>query len=464
VSVAYLGGDVTEGGEIKFDFMRREGVNTNPMDIVVAMAGLDQNDIKTVLWNGSEGGVKGFQAGAATATMTLVLADDAIVEGTETLELTVLLTQDYLDDFDNMAVVTVLDNDVAAEEPINQAPVAEPVTVNLTEDDLFKEIAPSVSDPDGNPTTIKAVGTLPTYVTFDAANQSFLFNGEGTAFDHLDGNEKETITFQYVANDGTEDSNPATVTININGITDQTGPRPDVEPVPGADPYNYDLGNGGPAGQRTAGDDILNDGAGLSSTIQGFGGNDTIYGRDGNDSLVGGNGNDTTHGGSGDDQVTGDGGGTNASNGGAPGADLLYGGDGNDTILGGDGNDTIVGGHGADNLTGGLGDDTFVYLSIFDRGDTVTMQGQQAANDVFDFREFDFGPNEPGRQGPTGGFQLFNQAPVAGQMVEDAFYYDSSAGRLSINTGQDGVEDFFITLSAGQSIPLQRLNNDDFLT
>jgi Ca2+-binding RTX toxin-like protein len=187
-----------------------------------------------------------------------------------------------------------------------------------------------------------------------------------------------------------------------------------------------------------------------------------IYGRDGIDLLVGGNGSDTIHGGSGVDAINGDGGGTAASNSGVPGADALYGGDGDDTLNGQDGDDTIVGGHGADDLTGGLGDDTFVYLSIFDRGDIVTMQGHQAANDVFDFRGFDFGPNEAGRQGPAGGFQLFNQAPVAGQMVEDAFYYDASNGKLSINTGQDGVEDFSVTVRAGQNI-LQRLNNDDFL-
>lgn len=141
---------------------------------------------------------------------------------------------------------------------------------------------------------------------------------------------------------------------------------------------------------------------------------------------------------------------------------MLYGGDGNDTINVQDGNDTIVGGHGADALTGGLGDDTFVFHDIFDRGDTVIMQGQQVANDLFDFREFDFSSNQVGRQGPAGGFQLFNEAPVEGQMVEDAFYYNSSNGRLSINTGQDSVEDFYITLQAGTAL-LSRLNNDDFL-
>jgi VCBS repeat-containing protein len=459
VTVAYLGRvDVTEGSEITFTFHRSEG--TKDLAILWERMGtIDEADIAAIKWNGVEGGFAGFKGLAQTATLTIVLRDDTDVEDMESVGVKVLPSELYLwsDPFE--ASANVIDND---EAPVNIRPVVESKSVILTEDQMTAQIKPLVTDVDGNPTTIKVVGSLPTYVTLDEAEQSFHFNGEASAFDRLNDGDKETITFEYVANDGTEDSDPGLITITINGITDQTAPQRDVEPAPGADPYSYDLGNGGPAGQRTANNDILNDGTGLSSTIPGFGGNDTIYGRDGNDSLVGGNGNDTIYGGSGEDQINGDGGGTDARNVGASGDDLLYGGNGNDTINGQDGNDIILGGHGADDLTGGNGDDTFAYLSIFDRGDTVTMQGQLAANDVFDFREFDFGPNEAGRQGPAGGFQLFNQAPVPGQMVEDAFYYDASSGKLSINTGQDGAEDFSITVRTAQAF-LQRLNNDDFL-
>ncbi|MFD0465009.1 hypothetical protein ACFQY9_27405 [Microvirga aerilata] len=130
-----------------------------------------------------------------------------------------------------------------------------------------------------------------------------------------------------------------------------------------------------------------------------------------------------------------------------------------------DGNDILVGSHGADDLTGGLGDDTFVFNDIFDRGDTVRMQGQGAANDVFDFRNFDFDPNTVGTQGAANGLQLFNQAPVEGQMLEDTFYYNSATGRLSLNTGTDGLEDFHVTLLIGGTTPtpLPRLNADDIL-
>jgi hypothetical protein len=84
---------------------------------------------------------------------------------------------------------------------------------------------------------------------------------------------------------------------------------------------------------------------------------------------------------------------------------------------------------------------------------------------VFDFRNFDFSPNELGRQAPVNGLQLVNQAPVEGQMLEDTFYYNSATGKLSLNTGTDGLEDFSVTLLIGGTTPtpLPRLNADDIL-
>jgi Ca2+-binding RTX toxin-like protein len=461
VTMANLSGDVTEGGEMTFTFHRSSGTRDLPILWERVGGTIDADDIAAIKWNGVEGGYEGFKGFAQTATMTIVLRDDSTVEDTETVgTVRVLPSNLYMYEEPFEATGNVLDNDVA---PANTKPVVGDTTVNLSEDEMTAKITPVVTDADGNATTISAVGTLPAYVTFDAASQSFLFSGEASAFDHLNEGETETITFQYVANDGTEDSDPGTVTITINGITDQVAPQIDPEPAQFADPYNYDMGNGGPAGQRTAGDDILNDAAGVAATINGFGGHDTIYGRDLNDSLIGGNGNDTIYGGTGDDSINGDGGGTGTLNAGAAGADLLYGGDGNDTISGQDGNDILVGGHGADILNGGLGDDTFVFHDIFDRGDTVTMQGQGAANDVFDFRSFDFDPNTIGIQGAVGGLQFVNAPATAGPMAEDTFYYDAATARLSLNTGSDGLEDFFVTLLVGTGSPLPRINADDFL-
>jgi Ca2+-binding RTX toxin-like protein len=236
---------------------------------------------------------------------------------------------------------------------------------------------------------------------------------------------------------------------------------PDIVPPIFADPNNFDAGHAQGQDGRSINSEIINDQAGRASNINALGGSDQVYGRDGNDTIAGGTGNDTVHGGTGDDTINGDGGGTAANNGGLTGPDQLFGGDGTDIINGMDGNDIIVGGHGADNLTGGLGDDTFVFNDIFDSGDTLMMQGQTAANDVLNFQNFDFDPNAPGRQAAANGFQLLNEAAVAGQMAEDTFYYEAATGKLSLNTGKDGVADFSVTLNTGTG-HFARLNADDF--
>jgi hypothetical protein len=213
---------VTEGGAVTFRFHRSEADGDLPID--VALTGLDPADIASVTWNNTPGGITGFLGSSQWATMTVVFADDATPEATERLQVEVRPSQTYLWGDPNIASADVLDNDVA---PANTKPVVEKKTVDLTEDQMTATIKPVVTDADGNPTTIKVVGTLPTYVTFDEANQSFHFNGEASAFDYLNQNDKETITFQYVATDGTEDSDPGEITINITGITDQTAPKID---------------------------------------------------------------------------------------------------------------------------------------------------------------------------------------------------------------------------------------------
>ncbi|MBL0407774.1 tandem-95 repeat protein, partial [Microvirga aerilata] len=489
---------VTEGGTVTFTFHRSEADGDLPIDY--ALTGVDLADIASIQWNGADGGVPGFRGLSQWATLAITLADNDTVDPDRALTLT-LKENGYIFDVPFVASATVLDNDgtgdTAGTEPlpvVTPPPVVEPPpaplpvinattgTGEVTEGGIASFVLTRTGDT-AQPLTVTVdldVGTAksgsdftgPTTVTFAA--------GLATATLDLqtinDGvvEQPETIEFRISAGMG------YTVGAADGNVTDLMDvpvvapppPLTDPEPAQFADPYNYDQGNGGVAGRPTAGNDIFNDGAGLASTIQGLGGNDTIYGKDGNDiNLVGGTGSDTIYGGTGNDQITGDGGPTDttttagANNVGAPGADSLYGGDGNDTINGQDGNDILVGSHGADDLTGGLGDDTFVFNDIFDRGDTVRMQGQGAANDVFDFRNFDFDPNTVGTQGAANGLQLFNQAPVEGQMLEDTFYYNSATGRLSLNTGTDGLEDFHVTLLIGGTTPtpLPRLNADDIL-
>jgi hypothetical protein len=300
-------------------------------------------------------------------------------------------------------------------------------------------------------------------LTFTPANwnvdQDVLVRAENDSLP--EGTETHSLGFTTTSQDARFDSLTSSVSVKV---TDDDGSaNPDPEPTVLADRNNFDDGHAQGQNGRSAQGEIINGDAKLAQTIDGYGGNDAVYGRDLNDVIRGGAGSDTVYGGSGDDQLFGDGGGAGAINGdGKAGNDHLYGGDGDDQINGQDGNDVIMGGHGADALIGGLGDDSFVFNDIFDRGDTITMQGQAQANDVFDFRNFDFDPNTDGVQGAVNGLQFLSQKPLSGSMAEDTFYFDPTAGRVSLNTGTDGVEDFHFMVQAanGSIVPL---NKDDFL-
>jgi VCBS repeat-containing protein len=94
-----------------------------------------------------------------------------------------------------------------------------------------------------------------------------------------------------------------------------------------------------------SGDDHLMAGGGPTKMLGGDG-NDVLIGGSGKDKLYGGWGNDLLIGGSGDDILDG-----------GPGNDRLFGGRGDDIILGGAGNDLLVGGPGKDTLDGEAGYD-----------------------------------------------------------------------------------------------------------
>jgi serralysin len=147
------------------------------------------------------------------------------------------------------------------------------------------------------------------------------------------------------------------------------------------------------AGQPTAGDDVLQAGAGATS-LDGGAGNDTITGWAGGDQLRGNDGNDVIHGGSGFDDINGNkgddtidggsggddwlvGGQGNDSISAQAGGNILYGNLGNDSLQGGSGNDLIRGGQGDDVIDGGGGND---WLSG-DRGSDTLTGG--AGADIF---------------------------------------------------------------------------------
>jgi VCBS repeat-containing protein len=102
---------------------------------------------------------------------------------------------------------------------MNDAPVASGTTVTGSEDDsAITGAVPAASDIDVESVTYAAVGTLPAGVTF---NTDGTFSVAPQSSDQgLDDGESRVVTFQYVANDGTVNSAPATVTVTIQGKND----------------------------------------------------------------------------------------------------------------------------------------------------------------------------------------------------------------------------------------------------
>jgi Ca2+-binding RTX toxin-like protein len=294
--------------------------------------------------------------------------------------------------------------------PVNDAPVASSQSVTTAED-TAKNITLGANDVEGDSLTYSytqpvhgtVTGTGPNVTYTPAAN----YNGPDS--------------FTFKANDGTVDSNVATVSITVTPVND----APTVTVAAGqcvndfrgldnltisdadtavgsltlsATSSNTTLvpnGNitfGGSGANRTitiatangkSGTSLITitvsdgintanvtitvkAGANGNDLILGTGGANMIFGGNGNDALTGASGSDLLCGGSGDDVLIGggdadtlDGGSGNDVLTGADGADTLNGGAGNDTIFGGNGNDSMFGGAGNDLLTGGSGADLF---------------------------------------------------------------------------------------------------------
>jgi len=109
-------------------------------------------------------------------------------------------------DLSNVATVTITVN------AVNDAPIANDDTFTATADTTLTVVAPGVLlndiDPDLDPLTAVLVT--------DVANGTLTLNADGS-FDYTpNAGFTGTDTFTYVANDGTADSNVATVTITVN--------------------------------------------------------------------------------------------------------------------------------------------------------------------------------------------------------------------------------------------------------
>jgi Tol biopolymer transport system component len=167
-------------------------------------------------------------------------------------------------------------------------------------------------------------------------------------------NFQGTDSFTFKSDDGTSDSNIATIAITVGA------------PLGGS-------GNGGGGGGPTptcAGQTATIVGTASGDVLLGTAGNDVIAGLGGNDRIRGARGSDVICSGSGADRVSGGGRGDRIA--GGRGNDVLGGGSGNDRISGNGGADQLSGNSGRDSLSGGAGRDRLRGGSGRDRlrGDT----------------------------------------------------------------------------------------------
>jgi VCBS repeat-containing protein len=240
--------------------------------------------------------------------------------------------------------------------------------------------------------------------SYDSINGIMTLSGDASLGEYEDAIESITFsttsgdtttrTISYVVFDGTDDSAADTGTMDIlvlgadpNDGTDNSDTT-NGSMTSGNDTFNDAPPPGDDSVAAGAGNDTLNGGGGADTLIGGSGNdsidggtpnnNDLLYGDGGTDTLSGGQGDDTLNGGTGndsllggnqDDLLYGDAG--NDTLAGGEHDDELYGGSDNDIIAGNAGDDVIYGGFGADALTGGDDADTFTFLSLSDRKDTI---------------------------------------------------------------------------------------------
>lgn len=151
-----------------------------------------------------------------------------------------------------------------------------------------------------------------------------------TTFEDMNEGDITEVQFKVVVFDGTEYSEPATLSFTVSGTNDVI--------LEGTDEANVLVGTSD------------------SENIYGYDGDDDINGGEGNDRIDGGEGNDIINGGAGNDVLLG-----------GNGDDNLIDGDGSDTFNGGGGNDTIsISGAVFSSINGGEGDDTLFINGGFD--------------------------------------------------------------------------------------------------
>ncbi|MEC7119412.1 MAG: VCBS domain-containing protein [Pseudomonadota bacterium] len=304
---------------------------------------------------------------------------------------------------------------------VNAAPVASPLSVSGTEDDVSIAGQVVANDADGDTLTYAVDGATPAGLTF---NSDGSFSYVPTAVDQaLAAGESRQVVFDFIANDGTVNSTAQTVTITVNGVNDvavisgdvvgEVGEQRNLNAAPvqvlgqltltdldssdqsagfsvasgssasaygsysinalGEWQYTLDL-NHADVQQLSAEDQLADsfDVASSDGTVQRIDitiiGSDFYHGDTSDNVFLGGRGHDEAAGFAGADELYG-----------GQGGDLLLGHGGNDQLYGGEGHDVLDGGLGQDQMFGGVGDDRYIVNTA---GDMVVELADEGVDHV----------------------------------------------------------------------------------
>jgi VCBS repeat-containing protein len=233
---------------------------------------------------------------------------------------------------------------------VNDAPVATGNMYTATAGTTLTVAAPGVlvndSDVDGN--------VLSALLVSGPAHGTLTLNANGSFTYTANASFSGTDTFTYKANDGTADSNIATVTITVN--PGGAGATIVVDPC---DPSKTALVVRGTTGNDTITITPSNNSGAVTVKLNGTTlgtfnptGRVIVFGLEGNDDLQTAGSVSLPvwlHGGAGNDRLKG-----------GDGHDVLLGEDGDDLLVGGGGRDLLIGGEGADRLVGNADDDILI--------------------------------------------------------------------------------------------------------